>query len=328
MRRRDFVALVGGAAAAWPLSARAQQAALPIVGYLSPLDPEPSSTLVAAFRKGLSELGYVEGQNVAIEYRWGLHESDRLPELATDLVRRKAAVIATLGSNAAARAAKAATTSIPIIFTTGDDPVKNGLVAALNRPGGNVTGVTTMNIDIGPKWLELLHELLPAAKRFAVLVNSEDRLGTQSMITQVQAAALTNDLQIVVVFASNDHELADAVTQLAQLHAEALLIMPDALFLDRRQQIAALALRHRVPTIYAIRAFPEAGGLMSYGSSFAEAHRQVGVYAGRILKGEKPAELPVLRSTKFELVINLKTAKALGLTIPPTFVARADEVIE
>jgi putative ABC transport system substrate-binding protein len=276
----------------------------------------------------LSEAGYVEGQNVSIEFRWGRHETDRLPELATDLVRRQVAVITTMGSNAAARAAKAATTSIPIVFAVGDDPVKNGLVAALNRPGGNVTGVTSMNIDIGPKWLGLLHELLPVARRFAVLVNSEDRLGTQSMIVQVQAAALTNDLQIVVLFASTDRELDEALALLAQLRAEGLLIMPDALFLDHREQIAALALSHRVPAIYAIRAFPEAGGLMSYGSSFAEVHRQVGAYAGRILKGEKPAELPVLRSTKFEFVINLKTAKALGLTIPPTLLARADEVIE
>ena len=302
--------------------------ALPIIGYLSPLDPEPTSFLVAAFRKGLGEAGFVEGQNVAIEFRWGRHESDRFPELAADLVRRKVAVITTMGSNAVARAAKAATTSIPIVFAVGDDPVKNGLVAALNRPGGNVTGVTTMNTDIGPKWLELLRELLPSARRFAVLVNSEDRMGAQSMITQVQAAALTNDLQIVVLFASSDRELDEAVAQLAQLRAEALLIMPDALFLDRREQIATLALSHRVPTIYAIPAFPQAGGLMSYGSSFAEVHREVGTYAGRILKGEKPGELPVLRSTKFELVINLKTAKAIGLTIPPTFLARADEVIE
>jgi putative tryptophan/tyrosine transport system substrate-binding protein len=328
MRRRDFISLVGGAAAAWPLGARAQQAALPVIGYLSPLDPEPTSYLVAAFRKGLSEAGYVEGQNVAIEYRWGRHESDRFPELAADLVRRKVAVITTMGSNAVARAAKAATTSIPIVFAVGDDPVKNGLVAALNRPGGNVTGVTSMNTDIGPKWLELLHELLPAARRFAVLVNSEDRMGAQSMITQVQAAALTNDLQIVVLFASTSRELDEAVAHLAQLRAEALLIMPDALFLDRREQIATLALSHRVPAIYAIPAFPQAGGLMSYGSSFAEVLSQVGTYAGRILKGEKPGELPVLRSTKFELVINLKTAKAIGLTIPPTFLARADEVIE
>ena len=328
MRRREFIIFASGAAAAWPLIARAQQTTFPIVGYLSPLDPEPGSNLVAAFRKGLSEAGYAEGQNVAVEFRFGRHESDRLPELATDLVRRQVAVIATLGSNAAARAAKAATTSIPIVFATRDDPVKNGLVAALNRPGGNITGVTTMNIDIGPKWLELLHELLPAAKRFAVLVNSEDRLATQSMITEVQAAALINDLQIVILFASSDRELGEAFAHFKQLRAEALLIMPDALFLDHREQIAALALSHRVPTIYAIRAFPEAGGLMSYGSSFADAHRQVGVYVGRILKGEKPAGLPVLRSTKFEFVINLKTAKALAVTIPPTFLARADEVIE
>ena len=327
MRRRDFI-LGSGATVAWPFAARAQQATLPIIGYLSPLDPEPTSYLVAAFRKGLSEVGFVEGQNVAIEFRWGRHESDHFPELAADLVRRKVAVITAMGSNALARAAKAATASIPIVFAVGDDPVKNGLVAALNRPGGNVTGVTSMNTDIGPKWLELLHELLPGARRFAVLVNSEDRMGAQSMITQVQAAALTNDLQIVVLFASTSGELDEAVAQLGQLRAEALLIMPDALFLDRREQIATLALSHRVPTIYAIPAFPQAGGLMSYGSSFAELHRHVGIYAGRILKGEKPGELPVLRSTKFELVINLKTAKAIGLTIPPTFLARADEVIE
>jgi putative tryptophan/tyrosine transport system substrate-binding protein len=328
MRRRDFVTFVGGAAAAWPLIAGAQQAALPIVGYLSPLDPGASGNFVAAFRKGLSEVGCVEGKNVAVEYRFGRHESDRLPELATDLVRRQVAVIATLGSNAAARAAKAATTSIPIVFATGDDPVKNGLVSALNRPGGNMTGVTTMNIDIGPKWLELLHELLPTAKRFAVLVNSEDRLATQSMITQVQNAAFANELQIVILFASSDRELQEAFAHLARLRAEALLIMPDALFLDHREQIAALALSYRVPAIYAIRAFPEVGGLMSYGSDFVDVHRMVGTYAGRIIKGEKPSELPVLRSTKFEFVINLKTANAMGLTIPPMLQARADEVIE
>jgi putative tryptophan/tyrosine transport system substrate-binding protein len=327
MRRREFVTLLGGAAAAWPLAVRAQQSTLPIIGYLSALDPEPSSNLLPAFRKGLSEIGYIEGQNVSIEFRFARHESDRLPGLATDLVRRQVAVITTIGS-ATARAAKAATTSIPIVFATGDDPVKNGLVAALNRPGGNITGVTSMNIDLGPKWLDLLHEVQPAAKRFAVLVNSEDRLATQSMITQVQAAALANDLQIVILFASSERELDEAFASLAQVHAEALLIMPDALFLDYRAQIAALALRYRVSTIYAIRAFAEVGGLMSYGSSFAEVHRQVGAYAGRILKGEKPAELPVLRSTKFELVINLKTAKALGIAVPPKLLALADEVIE
>ena len=328
MKRREFITLVGGAAAAWPLPARAQQAGLAVVGYLSGFDPEPSSNLVAEFRKGLSEAGYVEGQNVAIEFRWGRHESDRLPELATDLVRRHVAVIATLAGDVVARAAKAATTTIPIVFATGGDPVQSGLVASLNRPGGNITGVTTMNTDMGPKWLGLLHELLPAAKRFAVLVNIEDRLAAQAMITQVQDAALINDLQIVVLFASSDRELDEAVARVGQLRAEALLILPTDLFLQRREQIAALALSHRVPSIYAIRAFPEAGGLMCYGSSFAEVHRQVGVYVGRILRGEKPGDLPVIRSTKFEFVINLKTAKALGLTIPPTLLARADEVIE
>ena len=328
MRRREFITLLGGTAVAWPCTAHAQQAALPTIGYLSPFDPEPSSNLVAEFRKGLSEVGYVEGQNVAIEFRWAHHESDRLPELATDLVRRQVAVIVTLAGDAPARAAKAATTTIPIVFVSGDDPVQAGLVTTLSRPGGNITGVTTMNADIGPKWLGLLHELLPAAKRFAVLVNTEQRLGAQAMITEVQEAALTNDLQIVVLFASTDREIDEAGARLAQLRAEALLITPTDLFLQRREQLAALALSHRVPSIYAIRAFPEAGGLMSYGSSFAEANRQVGVYAGRILKGEKPADLPVIRPTKFEFVINLKTAKVLGLTIPPTLLARADQVIE
>jgi putative tryptophan/tyrosine transport system substrate-binding protein len=327
MKRREFITLLGGAAT-WPFAARAQQRPKPVIGYLSPADPDSSSDLVAMFRKGLREAGYVEGQNTAIEFRWAHHESDRMPELATDLVRREVAVIAALAGDATARAAKAVTNTVPIVFLVGDDPVQSGIVATLNQPGGYVTGITTMNVDIGPKWLGLLHELLPGARRFAVLVNSENRLGTQSMITQVQDAGLTNDLQTVVLFASTARELDEAVARIAKFRAEALLIMPDAFFLARCEQLAALAMSYRVPAIYAIRNFPQAGGLMSYGSSYAEAHRQAGIYVGRILNGERPGDLPVMRSTKFEFVLNLKTVKALGLDVPPTLLSLADEVIE
>ena len=329
MRRRDFIKVVVGSASFWPLATRAQQLAVPTVGYLSANAPEQSSNLVAAFAKGLSEAGFVEGRNFALEYRWARFEADRLPGLAADLVRRQVSLIAALGGADPVRAAKAATTTIPIIFVTGTDPVESRLVEAFNHPGGNITGISTMNVDMGPKWLGLMHDLLPTAKRFAVLVNNEaGRRGAQTMITGVQAAALSRGLQMVTLFAGTEGEIDGAIASLVQMQAEALLIQPDALFLQRREQIAALALRHRLPAVYAIRDFPQAGGLMSYGSSFADAHRLAGVYAGRILKGEKPADMPVTRGTKFDFVINLKTAKAIGLTIPPGILSIADEVIE
>ena len=332
MRRREFFGVLGGAlggAVAAPLAAHAQQPALPTVGYLSADAPEPSQKFVAAFAKGLSEAGFVEGRNLALEYRWARYAGDRLPALAADLVRRQVALIAALGQADTARAAKAATTTIPIVFATGVDPVQSRLVEAFNHPGGNVTGISTMNTDLGSKWLGLMHDLLPAAKRFALLVNNEtNRLGAQAMITGVQAATLSRGLQMVTLFASTEAEIDAAVAGLVQMQAEALLITPDQLFLQRRGQLAALALRHRLPAVYPIRDFPEAGGLMSYGSSFADAHRLAGVYAGRILKGDKPADMPVIQGAKFDFVINLKTAKAIGLIIPPGILAIADEVIE
>jgi putative tryptophan/tyrosine transport system substrate-binding protein len=329
MRRRDFIKAIAGSAAVWPLATRAQQPAVPTVGYLSGDSPERSSNLVAAFAKGLGETGFIEGRNVALEYRWARFEADRLFGLATDLVRSQVSLIAALGGADPARAAKAATTTIPIVFVSGVDPVQSRLVEAFNHPGGHVTGVTTMNVDMGPKWLGLMHDLLPTAKRFAVLVDNEaNRLGAQTMITQVQAAALSRGLEMVTLFASTEGEIDVAIASCVQMQAEALLIAPAALFLQRREQLATLALRHRLPTIYAIRDFPQAGGLMSYGSSFVDAHRLAGVYAGRILKGEKPADMPVIRGTKFDFVINLKTAKAIGLTIPPGILSIADEVIE
>jgi putative tryptophan/tyrosine transport system substrate-binding protein len=329
MRRRDFIKAIAGSAAVWPLATRAQQPAVPTVGYLSGNAPEQNSDLVAAFAKGLSETGFIEGRNVALEYRWARFEADRLFGLATDLVRGQVSLIAALGGADPVRAAKAATTTIPIVFVTGTDPVESRLVEAFNHPGGNVTGITTMNVDMGPKWLGLMHDLMPTAKRFAVLVDNEaNRLGAQAMITGVQAAALSRGLEMVTLFASTEGEIDAAIANLVQMQAEALLIEPAVLFLQRREQLATLALRHRLPAIYAIRDFPQAGGLMSYGSSFEDAHRLAGVYAGRILKGEKPAGMPVIRGTKFDFVINLKTAKAIGLTIPPGILSIADEVIE
>jgi putative ABC transport system substrate-binding protein len=328
MKRREFITLLGGAAVAWPYSARSQAAPLPVIGYLSQGTPEGTAGLVAAVRKGLGEAGMVEGKDVTSEFRWASNDGDRLPRLAADLVQRRVALIIAVDTVAAARAAKAATTEIPIVFAgVGTDPVKAGLVASLNRPGGNVTGISTMNVDLGPKWVGLLHELLPAAKRFAVLVNIANAESARSMITGTQGAALTIGLQTEVLFASIEREIDAALAGLGA-RSQALIIQPDVLFLQHREKLAALAIREKLPALYALRDFPEAGGLMSYGSSFLEAHRRAGVYACRILKGEKPGELPVQQATRFELVINLKTAKALGLTVPPTLLATADEVIE
>jgi putative ABC transport system substrate-binding protein len=327
MKRREFITLLGGAAAAWPRAARAQQPTMPVVGYLYAGSPEPTAHLVAAFRKGLGEVGYVEGQNVAVEFRWTHNDNNRLPELAADLVRRRVAVIATPGSIATALAAKAATATIPIVFSAGADPVQAGLVASLNRPGGNITGVLTMNNEIGAKRLGLLHELLPGAARFAVLVNPSNPTA-ESTIADAQAAASTIGRQIEVLTASTNRDIDAAFAILMQKRVDALLVVPDPLFVNRRVQLQSLATRHAVPAIYSVRENVEAGGLMSYGSSLTDLFRQNGIYVGRILRGEKPTDLPVMRATRFEFVINLQTARLLGIDIPATLLAIADEVIE
>jgi ABC-type uncharacterized transport system substrate-binding protein len=324
--RRNFITLLGGAAA-WPLAARAQQPALPVIGYLYAGAPEPTAHLMAAFRKGLSDAGYVEGQNVAIEYRFAQNEFDRLPELAADIVRRRVAVITTPGSTPAALAAKAATMTIPIVFGIGADPVQAGLVASLNRPGGNVTGISSMNLELGAKRLGLIHELVPGAARFAVLVDPNSP-ATEPLIKDVQAAASAIGRQVEVLTASTNREIDTAFASLVPKRVDALVLTPGPLFNNRRVQLATLAVRHAMPTIYSSREFAEAGGLMSYGPSVMEEFRQVGIYTGRVLKGEKPADLPIIRATKFEFVINLQTARALGIAVPPTLLARADEVIE
>jgi putative tryptophan/tyrosine transport system substrate-binding protein len=304
-----------------------QQTAMPVIGYLSHGTPEGTADFVAAVRKGLDEAGLIEGRDVTSELRWARHDADRLPALAADLVQRRVALIVTLDTVAAARAAKAATTEIPIVFALGTDPQQAGLVASLNRPGGNITGISTMNLDLGSKWIELLHELLPTAKRFAVLVNIENADSARSIITRTQEAALALDMQTEILFASNEHEIDAALASLGA-RAQALIMHPDVLFTHNLEKLAALAIREKLATLYSTRNFPQTGGLLSYGSSFHETQRQAGVYASRILKGEKPGDLPVQRATKFDFVINLKTAKALGLEIPPMLLARADEVIE
>jgi putative ABC transport system substrate-binding protein len=325
VNRRSFITLLGGTAAAWPLAVRAQQPAMPVVGFLDSRSPDTVAHLVAAFRKGLGETGYVEGRNVVIEFRWAHNESARLPELAADLVRRRVAVIATPGSTAAAIAAKAATTTIPIIFSGGGNPVQTGLVASLNRPGGNVTGISSMNVELGAKRLGLLHELVPSAARFFVLINPKNPFA-EAFVTDVRTAAMGR--QIEVVSASTNLDIDTAFAILVQKRADALLVSPDPLFVSRRVQLATLAARHAVPAIYPFREDVEAGGLMSYGASNTDLIRQAGVYTGRVLKGEKPADLPVMQATKFEFVINLQTARALGVAVPPMLLARADEVID
>jgi putative ABC transport system substrate-binding protein len=330
MRRRAFMTLLGGAAASpllRPPAARAQQPAIPIIGYLNIGSSAASGERVAAFQRGLSEAGFAEGRNVAIEYRWADNQYDRLGELAAGLIRRRVNVIAAPAGTAATLAAKALTTTIPIVFSTSVDPVRTGLVVSLNRPGGNVTGITDMGIDVGAKQLGLLHELLPAASRFALLVNPKSPLA-EVTITNVQSAALNIGKPIEILRASNNVEIDAAFAGLARTPVDAVLIGTDALYVTRRVQLVTLAIRRGLPTIYAQREFAEAGGLMSYGSSIVDRERQLGMYAGRVLKGEKPADLPVLRATKFELVINLQTAKAIDLEVPQTLLARADEVIE
>jgi putative ABC transport system substrate-binding protein len=327
LRRREFIAFLGGAAVTWPSAARAQQATMPVIGYLYNGSPEASANYLTAFRKGLSEIGYVEGRNVAIEYRWAQNEYDRLPELAADLIRRGVAVIVTPRSGTAALAAKAATSTIPIVFSTEGDPVQAGLVASLNRPGGNLTGVSYMNAELGAKQLGLLHELLPTTARVAIINNPHNPY-TESMTTTLQAAAAAIDLQIEFFAASTNRDIDTAFASLVQKRADALLVLPSPLFLDRRVQLVVLAARHAMPAIFPLREDVDAGALMSYGSSATDQFRQVGIYAGRILRGEKPADLPVMRSTKFEFVVNLQTARTLGITVPPALLAGADEVIE
>jgi putative ABC transport system substrate-binding protein len=298
-----------------------------VIGYLYSGSPEPSVHLMAAFRKGLSEAGYTEGRNVTIEYRWAHNDNGRLPELAADLVRRQVTVLVAPGSTPAALAAKAATATIPIVFSMGTDPVEVGLVASLNRPGGNATGFSSMNAELAAKRLGLLHELLPNARRFFVLANSNSPLA-EAFVRSVQAAATAIGRQTEVLTANTSGEIDTAFANLAQKGAAAILVTPGSLFNNRRVQLATLASRYTLPTIFSSREFAEAGGLMSYGPSITDEFRQAGLYTGRVLKGEKPADLPVLQSAKFDFVINLQTAKALGITVPPSLLARADEVIE
>jgi len=327
MRRRDFIALLGSTVAAWPLAAGAQQPAMPVVGVLGATSANGFAAQLAAFRRGLSEAGVVEGRDAAIEYRWADDQYERLPELAADLVRRQVAVIATIGGNAASVAARAATKTIPIVFHGSVDPVEAGFVASLNRPGGNMTGVVSLNVDTGQKRLELLHELVPTANTIALLLNPTNAVAeTQS--NDLLAAARTLGLELYVLHASTEGEFEPAFARLMQLRAGGLVIGTDGFLVSRSERLAALTLRHALPTIFQYRAFAEAGGLMSYGGSVTDSYRLSGVYTGRILKGEKPADLPVQQATKVELIINLKTARALGLTVPLPLLGRADEVIE
>jgi putative ABC transport system substrate-binding protein len=324
--RREFITLLGGAAAAWPLAARAQQPAMPVIGFLSSRSPGDDPNLLPAFRRGLKEAGYVEGQNLAIEYRFADNQYDRLSALAADLVRRRVALIVANGP--AARTATAATTTIPIVFSAGFDPVEVGLVASLNRPAGNITGVSILDVELGPKRLELLHELVPTTTIIAALVNPTDPARADTTARGFQAAASALGLQLHVLRASTDLDLTTAFASLAPLRAGGLVIGGEPFFNSRSEQLGALSIRHVVPTIYQNRAFAAAGGLMSYGGSITGAYLTAGIYTGRILKGEKPADLPVQQSTKVEMIINLKTARALGLTVPLPLIGRADEVIE
>jgi putative ABC transport system substrate-binding protein len=326
MQRRKFIALLSGAAA-WPFTTRAQQPARPVIGFLSSASPDLYANRLRAFRQGLKEAGYVEGQNVAIEYRWAEGQNDRLPALAAELVQRHVDVIAAAGGTPSAVAAKAATATIPVVFGVAVDPVKIGLVASLNRPGGNLTGITNLNVEVGPKRLELMRELIPAATNIAVLVNPTSPIA-EPFSRSMQAAARTLGQQVHVLQASTEQDFDKVFADLARLRAGALVISPDVFFNTKIEQLAVLSLRHAVPAIFQYREFAAAGGLISYGSDETEYYRLIGIYAGRILKGEKPADLPVVQSTKVEMILNLKTAKALGITVPLPLLGRADEVIE
>jgi putative tryptophan/tyrosine transport system substrate-binding protein len=329
MRRRQFITLLGGAAVAWPLVARGQQPAMPVIGFLGSSSPDLYATRLGVFREGLKEAGYVEGQNVAIEYRWLEGQYDRMPELAADLVRRGVAVIATPGTPPTSiRAAMATTATIPIVFAVADDPVKWGIVASLGRPNSNATGINFFASEVLPKRLGLLHDVVPGAARIAVLLNPADPTRAKMMLSDLQTAARALGLQIETLYASTGREIEGAFATLAGQRAGALFVGPDGFFNSRRVQLAMLAARHAIPATYSVREYVEAGGLMSYGTSVADFHRQVGVYTGRILKGAKPVDLPVLQSVKFELVINLQTARMLSLDVPPSLIAEADDVIE
>jgi len=326
MRRRDFIKVVAGTGAAWPFATRAQPA-MPVIGFLDAASAADRTDVMRAFREGLAEAGYIEGQNVTIEYRWAEGRYDRLPALAADLVRRRVDVIAATGGPAAL-AAKAASATIPIVFRVAADPIAAGLVASLSRPGSNVTGVTSLNLEVGPKRLEFLHEIVPTATIMAALVNPTNPSNAEIISRDLQATARLLGLQLHLLHAGSDADIDAVFATLTELRAGGLVIGTDAFFTDRNEKLAALALRYRIPTIYQSRAFVAAGGLMSYGGSFADSYRLAGVYTGRILKGEKPADLPVEQTTKVELFINLKTAKMLGITAPTSILVRADEVIE
>jgi ABC-type uncharacterized transport system substrate-binding protein len=327
IERRRFLATLGGATAAWPLAARAQQAAMPVIGFIRDGTADTSAHYVAAFRKGLSEVSVVEGQNVTVEYHWLEGRHDRLPALMADLVRRQVAVMATIG-NVATLAAKAATATIPIVFGVGDDPIRQGLVASFARPSGNATGINFLNQEVASKRLRLLHELVPNAVRVAVLVNPANASGTETVLRIVQEAAPTIGLQIQILKASTNREIDAAFATIERERPDALFVSGDAFFISRAVQFATLTARSRIPATYPVRDHVAVGGLMSYGTDFPEAFRQVGVYTGKILKGAKPADLPVVQSTKFEFVINMQTARALGLEVPAQLLATVDEVIE
>jgi putative tryptophan/tyrosine transport system substrate-binding protein len=328
MKRREFITLLGGAAAAWPFAARAQQPAMPVIGFLGSASPDRWAGRMRAFHQGLSETGYAEGRNVAIEYRWAEGQNDRLGPLAAELVGRQVTVIVTPGSTPAALAAKAATTTIPIVFEVASDPVELGLVTSLARPGGNITGVTSLNAEVGPKRLELLHELVPTATVVGLLVNPTNPNLAELTTKNLHAAARSLGLKMHILHASADRDFDTVFATLNQVRAGALVIGTDPFFSSRLEQLATLTAHHAVPTVYQFREFTANGGLMSYGGSLTDTFRAAGVYTGRILKGDKPADLPVQRTTKVELFLNLRTAKVLGLEVPRTLIARADEVIE
>jgi putative ABC transport system substrate-binding protein len=328
MRRREFVILLAVAGALLPLAARAQQAKTPVIGFLSSASPDKYTIRLDAFRQGLKEVGYVEGQNVTVEYRWADGQNQRLATLGAELVQRQVNVLVAAGGTPSALAAKAATATIPIVFQVGTDPVAIGLVASLNRPGGNVTGVTTLNVGLGPKWLELLHQILPAATNIAVLVNPSSPAIAQAFLQALRPAANTFRQQLHILEASTERDVDEAFATLSQVRADALVITPDTFFSSRAEQLGTLGVRYTVPTVFEFKPFTAAGGLLSYGGSETDNYRLVGSCTGKILKGEKPADLPVQQATKVELIINLKTAKKLGITVPQSVQSRADEVIE